>query len=64
MILQHFVAKQLKIGETMGVVHSFMWNFVKYAKMEGFRRDSHILSANYTIKELPLHSKWNESLSK
>ena len=26
----------------MGVLHSFVWNYVKYAKMEGFYRDSHI----------------------
>ena len=26
----------------MGVLHLFVWNYVKYANMEGFRRDSHI----------------------
>ena len=31
----------MKIGETMGILHSFAWNYVKYANMEGFRRDSH-----------------------
>ena len=42
MIQLHFGAKQMKIGETMGSLHSFTWNYVKYANMEGFRRDSHI----------------------
>ena len=32
----------MKIGESMGVLHSFTCNYVKYAKMEGIRRDSHI----------------------
>ena len=31
----------MKIGETMGVLDSFAWNYVKYANMKGFRRDSH-----------------------
>ena len=31
----------MKIGESMGVLHSFTWNYVKYANMEGFRRDSY-----------------------
>ena len=38
----HCGVKQLKIGKTRGVLHSFVWNHVKYANMEGFRRDSHI----------------------
>ena len=42
MIQLHFEVKQLKILKTMGVLHSFVWNFVKYANMEGFHRDSHI----------------------
>ena len=33
----------MKIGEIMGVLHLFNWNYVKYANMEGFRWDSHIL---------------------
>ena len=40
MIQLHFGVKQLKIGKTMGVLHSFVWNYVKYANMEGFCRDS------------------------
>ena len=32
----------MKIAETMGVLHSFTWNYVRYANMEGFCRDSHI----------------------
>ena len=39
----HFGVKQLNIGETMGVLHSFVWNYVKYTNMEGYCRDSHIL---------------------
>ena len=42
MIQLHVGVKQMKIGETMGSLHSFAWNYVKYANMEGFRRDSHI----------------------
>ena len=43
MIQVHFGVKQLKIGKTMGVLYSFAWNYVKYANMEGFHRDSHII---------------------
>ena len=43
MIKLHFGVKQMKIGESMDVLHSFTWNYVKYANMEGFCRDSHIL---------------------
>ena len=32
----------MKIGESIGVLISFTWNYVKYANMEGFHRDSHI----------------------
>ena len=42
MIQLHFGVKQMKIGESMGILHSFAWNCVKYANMEGYRRDSHI----------------------
>ena len=31
--------KQMKIAERMCVLHSFTWNCVKYANMEGFCRD-------------------------
>ena len=44
----------MKIGETMGVLHSFAWNYVKYANMEGFRRDSHIY-IQYLHKRVFLH---------
>ena len=41
--------KKLKISKTMSVLHSFVWNHVKYPNMEGFHRDSHIkLYINYT----------------
>ena len=43
----HFDVNQLNIGESMGVLHLFVWNYVNYANMEGFRRDSHILT--YTL---------------
>ena len=43
MIQLHFDENQLNIGESMGVLHLFAWNYVNYANMEGFRRDSHIL---------------------
>ena len=42
MIQLHCGGKQMKIGETMNVLHSFASNYVKYANMEGFCRDSHI----------------------
>ena len=47
MIQLHFGVKQLKIGKTMGVLHSSTWNYVKYANMEGFCRDSHIYIAGH-----------------
>ena len=31
----------MKIGECMGVLHSFTWDYVKYANMEGFCTDNH-----------------------
>ena len=42
MIQLHFGIKQLKIGKTMGVLCLLLWNYVNYANMEGFCRDSHI----------------------
>ena len=33
----------MKIGESMRVVHSFAWNYVKYSNMKGFSSDSHII---------------------
>ena len=41
MIQLHFDVNQLNIGKSMGVLHLFAWNYVNYANMEGFRRDSH-----------------------
>ena len=42
MIQLRYGAKQMKIGVTMGILHSFACgNYVQYANMEGFRRDSH-----------------------
>ena len=35
--------KQLKIGKTIGVLHSFVWNYAIYANMESFHRDNHII---------------------
>ena len=43
MIQLHFDVNQLNIGNSTGVLHLFAWNYVNYANMEGFRRDSHIL---------------------
>ena len=37
----HFGVKQWKIDRTMSVLYLFVWNYVKYANMEGFCRDSH-----------------------
>ena len=35
----------MKVGESMDVLHSFnTWNYVKYANMEGFCKDSHSYS--------------------
>ena len=42
MIQLHFDVNQLNIGKSTGVLHLFAWNYVSYANMEGFRRDSHI----------------------
>ena len=52
MIQLHCGVNQMKIGKSMGVLHSFVWNFVKYANMEGFHRDSHI----YTSHSFPFNS--------
>ena len=38
----HFDVKQMKIGQSRGVLLSFTRNYVKYANIEGFYRDSHI----------------------
>ena len=59
MIQLQFSIKQMnmhRIKLCMGALHSFVWTYVKYANMEGFRRDSHILAiatqyATYGITE-------------
>ena len=45
----------MKIGETMGVLHSFAWNYVKYANMEDFRRDSHKWSIAASLQKWPFY---------
>ena len=42
MIWLQFGMKQMKRGKSMEVLDSFTWNYVEYANMEGFCRDSHI----------------------
>ena len=42
----HFDVNQLNIIKSMGVLHLFAWNYVNYANMEGFHRDSHICAAD------------------
>ena len=49
MIKIHFGIKQMKIGESMGVIHSFAWNYIKYTNMEGFCRQSHIITVATTL---------------
>ena len=49
----HFGVKQLKNGN---VLHSFAWNHVKYANMEGFHRDIHnYYSCNYNTLHKSSH---------
>ena len=52
MIQLHFGVTQLSIGKHMGTLHLFVWNYVKYANMEGFHRDNYILQGilQYQIK--------------
>ena len=33
--------KQIKIAESMGVLQTFVQNYLKYTNMEGFCRDNH-----------------------
>ena len=68
MIQLHFDAKQMKIGETVGVLHSITWNYTKYANMEGFHRDSHIWTTILqppckvvTILQVCEHLVWNST---
>ena len=42
MIYLHFGVKQLIIRKIIGVLQSFVCNYVKYVNVEGFCRDSHI----------------------
>ena len=37
----------MKIGETVGVLHSFTWNYVKYANMEGIAETVTYITFNY-----------------
>ena len=41
----HFAVKQMKLDECIGILHSLIYNYVKFANMEGFRRDSHICAS-------------------
>ena len=43
MIKLHFGVKQLRIGKTIRILQSFVWNCVKYANKEGTHKDSHII---------------------
>ena len=43
MIKLHFGVEQLRVGKAIGILQSFVWNCVKYANIEGFYRDSHII---------------------
>ena len=51
----HFGIKQLKIDKTMGVLHSFVWNYVKYTNMEGFHRDTTYTNMIY-IQYVTVHT--------
>ena len=33
MISQHFDVKQLRVGKTIGILHPFVWNCVKYVNI-------------------------------
>ena len=56
MIQLHFGVKQLKVGKTMGVLHSFVWNYVKYANMEGFHRNNQVGGqVSYTNIQIQIH---------
>ena len=54
MIQLHFDENQLNIGKSTGVLHLFAWNYINYANMESFRRDSHIYF-NYWVS---LHDRF------
>ena len=65
MIKLHCSGNQLKIGKTMGVLNSFVWNYVKYANKEGFCRDSHIKNKGTHIrgyKKLKFNSRITREL--
>ena len=49
MIQLQFDVKQLNKGKTMGVLHPFVWNYIKYTNMEGFCRDSQTARFNIII---------------
>ena len=42
MIQLHVDVNQLNTGKSTGILHLFAWNYVNYANMEDFCRDSHI----------------------
>ena len=45
----------MKIGES---IHSFAWNYVKYANMEGFRRDIIIIIESIPLEHHDVNPKW------
>ena len=55
MIQLHFDVNQLNIGKSTGVLHLFAWNYVNYANMEGFRRDSHKCQTLMQIFQPDMH---------
>ena len=60
MIQVHFGIKQSKIGKRIGVLCIFVWNYVNYANMESFCRDSHILY----LKHHAYETSWIRNLMK
>ena len=56
MIQLHFGVIHSKIGKSIGVLCLVTWNYVNYANMEGFRRDSHnCYSPTYKSKFTLVH---------
>ena len=50
----------MKIDETTDILHSFAWNYVKYANMEGFRRDTESHISTTRIPFLIAHTRTSE----
>ena len=48
MIQLHFVVKKLKVGKSMGVLHLFVLNYVKYANTEGLYKGSYLMYTQAT----------------